>query len=64
MENNHIVKKVFKFIINAVAWIILIFALLITVLVFTSDRNNGGEPAGIYSANSRIGFYEPDIQQK
>lgn len=41
MENNHIVKKVFKFIINAVAWIILIFALLITVLVFTSDRNNG-----------------------
>ena len=41
MENNHIVKKVFKFIINAVAWIILIFALLITILVFTSDRNNG-----------------------
>ena len=41
MENNHIVKKIFKFIANAVSWIVLIFALLVTILVFTSDRNNG-----------------------
>ena len=41
MEHNHIVKKAFTFILNAAAWIILIFALLVTILVFTSDRNNG-----------------------
>ena len=41
MEHNHIAKKAFTFILNAAAWIILIFALLVTILVFTSDRNNG-----------------------
>ncbi|MGN0633251.1 MAG: signal peptidase I [Oscillospiraceae bacterium] len=34
-------KKAVKVILNAVAWIILVFALLITILVFTADRNNG-----------------------
>lgn len=34
-------KKAFKIIFNVVAWIILIIALLVTILVFSSDKNNG-----------------------
>lgn len=34
-------KKVLGTIVNVLAWIVLIFALLITILVFTSERNNG-----------------------
>lgn len=34
-------KKALKIVVNAVAWVVLIFALLITLLVFTADRNNG-----------------------
>ena len=34
-------KKVAKNIINVLSWVILIFALLITILVFSSERNNG-----------------------
>lgn len=33
-------KKVLKVIVNALAWIILIFAMLVTILVFSSARNN------------------------
>jgi signal peptidase len=34
-------KKALKIIFNTVAWIVLIFALLITILVFSADKNNG-----------------------
>ena len=34
-------KKAIKIIFNVLAWVVLILALLITVLVFSSDRNNG-----------------------
>ena len=34
-------KKAVKIIFNVIAWIILIFALLVTILVFSADRNNG-----------------------
>ncbi|MGN0114614.1 MAG: signal peptidase I [Acutalibacteraceae bacterium] len=34
-------KKCVKVIFNVVAWIVLIFSLLVTLLVFTADRNNG-----------------------
>ena len=34
-------KKVFKIIFSTLSWIILIFALIVTLLVFTADRNNG-----------------------
>ncbi|MBR6872901.1 MAG: signal peptidase I [Ruminococcus sp.] len=34
-------KKAIKITLNVLAWILLIFALLITILVFSSSRNNG-----------------------
>ena len=34
-------KKALKIIVNALAWILLILAFLVTILVFTSERNNG-----------------------
>lgn len=34
-------KKVLKITLSVLAWILLIFALLITIMVFTSDKNNG-----------------------
>lgn len=34
-------KKTLKVIFNIIAWIILILALIVTLLVFSSDRNNG-----------------------
>ncbi len=34
-------KKVLKTVVNILAWIILIFAFLTTILVFSSGRNNG-----------------------
>lgn len=34
-------KKALKITLSVLAWILLIFALLITILVFTSDKNNG-----------------------
>lgn len=34
-------KKVLKVIVNVVVWIVLILALLITIMVFSSGRNNG-----------------------
>lgn len=34
-------KKTLKIICNILSWIILIFALLVTIIVFTADRNNG-----------------------
>ena len=34
-------KKVLGIIINVLAWVILIFALLVTIMVFSSGRNNG-----------------------
>jgi len=34
-------KKVFRIILDVVAWLLLIFALLITLLVFASNKNNG-----------------------
>ncbi|MBR4554534.1 MAG: signal peptidase I [Ruminococcus sp.] len=34
-------KRVLKIVLNVLAWVLLIFALLITIIVFSSDRNNG-----------------------
>ena len=34
-------KKVLGIIVNVLTWVILVFALLITILVFSSGRNNG-----------------------
>ena len=34
-------KKALKVIVSVLAWAVLIFALLITILVFTADKNNG-----------------------
>lgn len=34
-------KKALKIVFNVIAWVVLIFALLITILVFSSDKNNG-----------------------
>jgi signal peptidase len=34
-------KKVLKIVFNVIAWIVLVLALLVTILVFTADRNNG-----------------------
>ena len=34
-------KKVLKGIVNVLAWVVLIFAFLVTILVFTSESNNG-----------------------
>lgn len=34
-------KKALKIFFNILAWIVLVFALLVTILVFTADRNNG-----------------------
>lgn len=34
-------KKVLKIVLNVLAWVLLVLALLITVLVFTSSKNNG-----------------------
>ena len=32
-------KKALKIVFNVIAWMVLIFALLITILVFSSDKN-------------------------
>ena len=34
-------KKALKITLSVLAWVLLIFALLITIMVFTSDKNNG-----------------------
>lgn len=34
-------EKTLKIVFNVIAWVVLIFALLITILVFSSDKNNG-----------------------
>lgn len=34
-------KKVLKVVMNVLAWIVLVFALLVTIVVFSSGRNNG-----------------------
>lgn len=34
-------KKSIKIIFNVIAWVVLIFSLLMTLIVFTADRNNG-----------------------
>ncbi|MBQ1433444.1 MAG: signal peptidase I, partial [Ruminococcus sp.] len=34
-------KKVLKVVLNVIVWIVLILALLITIMVFSSGRNNG-----------------------
>ena len=34
-------KKVLKIIVNVLAWVLLIFALLVTLVVFSTGRNNG-----------------------
>ena len=34
-------KKILNNIITVIAWIILAFALIVTILVFSSGRNNG-----------------------
>ena len=39
--NARKMKKILNNIITVIAWIILAFALIVTILVFSSDRNNG-----------------------
>lgn len=34
-------KKVLKIVVNVLAWVLLIFALLVTLVVFSTGRNNG-----------------------
>lgn len=34
-------KKALKIVFNVIAWIVLVLALIVTILVFSSDRNNG-----------------------
>ena len=34
-------KKIIKGIFNVLAWIVLVFSMIMTLLVFTADRNNG-----------------------
>jgi len=34
-------KKAIKVVVNVFSWVILIFAFIVTLLVFTADRNNG-----------------------
>lgn len=34
-------KKVLKIVMNVLSWIVLVFALLVTIVVFSSGRNNG-----------------------
>lgn len=34
-------KKFFSVFFNIVAWIVLVFSMIMTILVFTADRNNG-----------------------
>ena len=34
-------KKVFKIVVNVLAWIVLVFALLVAIVVCSSGRNNG-----------------------
>jgi len=34
-------KKVLKIVVNVLSWVILLLALLVTILVFSSGRNNG-----------------------
>lgn len=34
-------KKAIKIVFNVIAWIVLVLALVVTILVFTADRNNG-----------------------
>ncbi len=34
-------KKAVKIIFNVIAWIVLVLALLVTIIVFSADRNNG-----------------------
>ena len=34
-------KKALKITVSVIAWIVLIFALIVTILVFSADKNNG-----------------------
>jgi signal peptidase len=41
LRRNEIMKKAVKITVNILAWIVLVFALLITLIVFSSEKNNG-----------------------
>lgn len=60
-------KKVLKITLSVLAWILLIFALLITIMVFTSDKNNGVSslfgrmPLTVESGSMEPTFKEGDL---
>ncbi len=60
-------KKALKIIVNILAWIILIFALLVTVVVFSSARNNnvanlfGFIPLTVESDSMKPTFAKDDL---
>lgn len=60
-------KKALKIAGSVLAWILLIFALLITIMVFTSDKNNGVPslfgrmPMTVESASMEPTFKEGDL---
>lgn len=60
-------KKTLKIVLNVLAWILLILALLITVLTFTSSKNNGVSsllgfiPMTVESPSMEPTFYEDDM---
>lgn len=60
-------KKALKIIGNVLVWILLIFALLITIVVFSSDRNGGVAnlfgfmPMTVETGSMEPTFYEDDL---
>ena len=60
-------KKVLKIVVDVLAWIVLIVAFIITLLVFTSERNNGIPnlfgimPTSVESASMAPTFNKGDL---
>lgn len=60
-------KKALKIIGNVLAWVLLIFALLITIVVFSSDRNGGVAnlfgfmPMTVETGSMEPTFYQDDL---
>ena len=60
-------KKALKIIGNVLAWVLLIFALLITIVVFSSDRNGGVAnlcgftPMTVETRSMEPTFYQDDL---
>ena len=57
-------KKVLKVVINILLWALLIFAFLVTLIVFTSDRNNGVPKfLGFSPLTVRTGSMSPTFEE-